>query len=175
MGDRFRSRGKMTMPFIIPLTLWVALLAPPVGRDAWVTSVHDGDTCTVKYDDGYSEHIRLLGIDACELEQGAPGIAARDWLAARLRDGRVRVVEDSHHARDLYGRHLAYLFVGEECINVEAVREGRVFPYKPRGKLDQWEAIQAAAAEAKMNRVGVWQGDTVPPWIWRQRHRKKAG
>ena len=58
-----------------------ALAAPPATTAGKVVSVHDGDTVTVRTDDGQTLKVRLQGIDAPELKQPF-GSRSRDEAAA---------------------------------------------------------------------------------------------
>lgn len=46
-----------------------ALAAPPATTTGKVVSVHDGDTLTLRTDDGQTLKVRLRGIDAPEIRQ----------------------------------------------------------------------------------------------------------
>lgn len=89
-----------------------------VGR---VTSVYDGDTFTVTLD-GQKEHVRVLGIDAPELENKGIGVAGQcygkesgDALRALLTGTTVSLTIDTGQGeaktgyRDKYGRLLRYV------------------------------------------------------------------
>jgi len=73
-----------------------------------VVSVHDGDTVTVRTDDGQTLKVRLQGIDAPELRQPF-GSRSRDELSALVKGKPVTLIE---HGRDKYGRTLANVIVG---------------------------------------------------------------
>ena len=152
--------------------------SPPAGTPGFVVDVHDGDTVTVRIGDELVT-VRLLGADAPELLQGEPGRAARNWLVGRVAGKPVRLVEDSHQPRDVYGRKLAWLFVDDcnssSCINVEMVRAGQAFAWRPAhsGSLDHWAEVVGAEKEAKAAGIGVWADDQLMrPWEWRAKRRK---
>jgi micrococcal nuclease len=94
---------------------------------AEVTRVVDGDTIEVRFD-GREEDVRYIGIDTPEtvkpetpVQCFGPEASARNH---RLVDGRtVRLVFD-RELRDVYGRLLAYIYVGRELVNARLVREG---------------------------------------------------
>ena len=111
------------------------LLAGGTSRPALVTRVIDGDTVEVKYRDGETDTIRLLGVDTPEVSgdvsprefEGVPDSAAgrehpREWAtraSAFARDelsgAEVRIVTDpGADRRGRYGRLLAYVVRSDE-------------------------------------------------------------
>jgi micrococcal nuclease len=93
---------------------------------AKVTSVYDGDTCTLDIDLGLhtwvqGEKIRLHRIDAPEIrgEERPAGLAARDFLKSLIegKDVHIQTIKDR---QEKYGRYLAEIFVqhGETWVNV---------------------------------------------------------
>lgn len=58
-----------------------AVAAPPATNTGKVVSVHDGDTVTVRTDNGQTLKVRLQGIDVPELKQPF-GSSPRDEAAA---------------------------------------------------------------------------------------------
>ncbi|MFB6155676.1 MAG: lamin tail domain-containing protein [Haloferacaceae archaeon] len=149
----------------------------PEGPNATVTRVVDGDTVEVRFDDGETESVRLLGVDSPEVrgdvspdEFGLPDTAeARAWLrewadrasafaTRRLADARVRVATDPEaDRRDRYGRLLAYVFRDGELFNLALLEEGYARVYDaPFGRRDEFEA---AEARAQADGVGLWGFD----------------
>jgi len=122
-----------------------------------VAKVHDGDT--LKLEDG--RKIRLLGINTPEIESryrpGEPGgIAARDWLAEQIGDGRIRLEWD-RQKQDHYHRWLAHLFTRDQRhLNLELVRAGlaTVSLIPPNTRYSQ--ALLAAQQEAEQQQRGIW-------------------
>jgi micrococcal nuclease len=94
---------------------------------AEVVRVIDGDTIVVSID-GRDDDVRYIGIDTPEtVKPGTPvqcfGPAAHRFNE-RLVDGRrVRLVFDRER-RDVYGRLLAYVYIGHKFVNAELVRRG---------------------------------------------------
>jgi endonuclease YncB( thermonuclease family) len=70
-----------------------AVAAPPTTATGKVVSVHDGDTLTLRTDDGRTLKVRLQGIDAPELGQPF-GKRSRDELAAGARAARKGLWSD---------------------------------------------------------------------------------
>ena len=138
------------------------------GRPLWrVQTVHDGDTVTCLDDQGRAVKIRLVGIDAPE--HGQPfADAARAALAAKVGTA-VRVTGD---ARDQHGRLLGVLWAGETNVNRALVAEGLAWSF---GGFSADEEIEAAEAEARRTRRGLW-ADPRPmaPAEWRRLHPPHA-
>lgn len=104
---------------------------------ARVTGVHDGDTCTVDIDLGFSMSlrklkVRLAGIDTAEITSKDPAlkakaVAARDWLRSQVLDKDV-YLESS--GLDKYGRWLGKIHTqGGVCCNEELIKMGLALAY----------------------------------------------
>jgi endonuclease YncB( thermonuclease family) len=123
----------------------------------------DGDTIVIN-----GEYVRLQGVDAPETDQTCSaygrewpcGRTAAEWLRDHLHGRQVDCVG---HARDRYGRLLAVCYVAGESLNDRLVREGWALDYR-KYSTDYMEA----EAEAKRRGAGLWRGEFVPPWQWRQ-------
>ncbi len=127
--------------------------------------VIDGDTLEI---DG--RHVRLEGIDAPESGQTCGrrlvgtwkcGTAAADRLAALVAK---RVVNCESRGNDKYGRMLGICFVDGRDINAEIVREGLAWAFV---KYSQTYVQQET--EARAQRIGIWQGEAEPAWVYREK------
>lgn len=165
-----RLRGWYAVAVAI-VTAVVAATAPlcPVtdaeGRPAWrVEMVNDGDTITCIDHDGRHVRIRLVGIDAPELDQPR-GREARAALAAKLAGGVVRV---EGRSRDQHGRILGTLHVGDRNLNRDMVADGWAWAFTGFAEDDD---LTAAEAAARLDRRGLW-ADPQPlaPGRWRELH-----
>lgn len=103
-----------------------------------VVSVYDGDTITVDIDLGFSiwikdKSLRLYGLDAPEVRGSTRerGLAVRDWLRAKISQGRAIVIESIKDEPDKYGRYLAVLYVDGVNINQQMLDERLAIPYNP--------------------------------------------
>ena len=156
---------------------------PREGRRATVTRVIDGDTVEVRFTDGETDTIRLLGVDTPETELGrvAPpeyeGIpdtnAGADWLfewgqraksfATETLDGRqVRVVVDPESdRRGSYGRLLAFIHVDGTNFNLRLIEDGYARMYDSTFSLR--DTFARAESRARTNDVGLWDFDGVNP------------
>lgn len=136
--------------------------APVTGR----AMVADGDTLTIA-----GIRIRLIDIDAPELEQTCRDPGGEEWPCGRHASGELR----SHirgrdltcrpKGRDRYNRVLATCALPDGSdVNAWMVREG-------------WATVSGAAnvygaqeAEARAARRGIWSGRFTPPRDWRRQH-----
>ena len=121
---------------------------------AQVVSVHDGDTITVLID-GVKEKVRLIGIDAPELDQAPWGVVSRDALRGLVDSKTVRLETDIS-IRDQNRQLLAYIYVGEMLVNLEMVRQGQAVIYTVPPNVAHVEDYQKAQQEARETGRGVW-------------------
>lgn len=134
--------------------------------DVQVVEVIDGDTIEVAVD-GRSRRVRLVGIDAPErtaLRTGRTECGGEDATAAlrAIRDEEPRVtlrVDPTQDAVDRYGRVLAYVTaVGRTTTWQERLLSdgwARVYSLR-RNPIEPLDVFNAAAAQAKAHRLGVW-------------------
>lgn len=130
--------------------------------------VADGDTLEVMRD-GKAVRVRLAGIDAPE--SGQPwSRRARSRLAELVlrRDVAVSVRDG-----DRYGRDVVDVTTADgRRVNDILVAEGLAWFYRAYSDDRELERLET---EAKSARRGVWSdGNPTPPWVWRQRHPRKA-
>jgi endonuclease YncB( thermonuclease family) len=122
---------------------------------AVVARVNDGDTLTLTN----GAKVRLVQVDAPELETDCYGRPALRELSALVPKGtRVSLVRDpALDDRDRYGRLLRYLFVRDENVNVELVRDGAASPYFFRGDRGRYaDELLDAVDEARAAHRGYW-------------------
>lgn len=127
--------GSLVLLLLVALVLlrpWESL--DGLGRDetpatatAVVSRVVDGDTVEVRLG-GETEDVRYIGVDTPEtVKPGAPVDCFGPQASAfnhRLVEGRrVRLVLGEER-RDVYGRLLAYVYLGDRFVNAELVRRG---------------------------------------------------
>ena len=169
MGGRGIGAGSVAVLVILILVLLLGGRSgssgggdsePPGGSaEADVERVVDGDMIEV-YLDGHEEDVRYIGIDTPEsvkpdspVECFGPEASERNH---ELVDGRrVRLVFDRER-RDVYGRLLAYVYVGDELINAELLRGGyaQTLEIEPNtSHAEQFREIESDAAAAER---GLW-------------------
>ncbi|MDK2869099.1 MAG: micrococcal nuclease [Pyrococcus sp.] len=138
-----------------------------------VVEVIDGDTVYVKLESGEKVKVRLVGIDAPELEEELmrPGEygnitntscllkyakIAKDYLKNLTLGKEVVLVIDKYQGKqDKYGRLLAYLYLDATDVNELMVEKGlaRVFYEKKFEKIKEYLEKEEIARE---KRYGLW-------------------
>lgn len=133
---------------------------PPVGAEAELLAVVDGDTIRVRYG-GRDERVRYIGIDT-------PEVAHESWETSErfgdeateanerlLGDGTLRLVFDVER-RDRYGRLLAYVYVDDTMINEALLLGGfaQLLTIAPNVRFaERFRAAQQVARDAGR---GLW-------------------
>jgi endonuclease YncB( thermonuclease family) len=123
-----------------------------------VTRVFDGDT--VLLNDG--RRVRLLGINTPEVQNRnkqaeAGGEEAKQWLADKLKNTRVRIETDIEKT-DRYGRTLAYLMTeNKENLNVALVAAGLAQMTIWPPNLNYVNDFIKAQQQAETARLGIWR------------------
>ena len=141
--------------------LLVLLAAPAHGWSGRVSGVADGDTISV-LQEGRAVPIRLYGIDCPEKRQ-AFGRRAKEFTS-RLAFGRL--VEVQPVTRDRWGRTVAWVHVGEQCLNEEILRAGYAWHFK---RYSQDVRLASLEWKARTARAGLWSEPApVPPWEFRK-------
>jgi endonuclease YncB( thermonuclease family) len=156
----------------------LAAVATPVHADlSGRACVIDGDTIVIG---GKRRHaqcvdgvaVRLYGIASPDLDQICKTAAGQRWPCGRaaasalLRTLNSSSVTCEVDAKDETGRLLATCYVGGNEVNALMVRNGAALAY--RGHTDRYLPLEDAA---RADRIGVWQGDFLPPWEWRKLKR----
>jgi micrococcal nuclease len=134
-----------------------------------VTGVVEGDVITVLLRDGAQQQVRLLGIDAPEMEQNF-GPAARQHLASLLADKPVNI---EYVKQDSDGRILGKVWLNGKDICLEMLRVGLAWFNKEHADAlipGNRELYLTAEAEALRNHKGLWvEPSPQPPWIYAKR------
>lgn len=130
-------------------------IAPSRGGSCTVTHIYDGDTVTCQT----GERVRLLLIDAPEMDQGPFGTTARDALRAIMPLGTTVRVETDVEKQDRYGRTLGYLWLADgRMVNEEMARTGYTLSLTYPPNVQYVDRIRAAVEDAKSARRGLWSG-----------------
>jgi endonuclease YncB( thermonuclease family) len=146
----------------------------------------DGDTLAVN---GRRSHtrcvggtrVRLLGVDAPELEQLCQDAQGRAWYCGRaaaanlLEKLLIRQGDKPHqvtavcvgNSKDKEGALLAVCTAGGLNLNEFMVSEG--WAMADRRMSEEYVAAEEAAKAARKN---IWSGPFDPPWEWRKKHQK---
>ncbi|MBB5349559.1 thermonuclease family protein [Desulfoprunum benzoelyticum] len=129
----------------------------------------DGDTISVLRGNE-KVNIRLYGVDTPEKKQ-AFGNQAKKFTNAAVRKMSVKIVP---FETDKYGRTVAMVYVGDQCLNENLIRDGFAWVYRKYCKEDfcrSWLNLEASAREKGR---GLWvDPEPKPPWEWRKDSKKK--
>jgi micrococcal nuclease len=166
VGGYRRHRGSIGSAVLL-IAVALVVLRPwesepgsgPTEAAARVIRVVDGDTIEVRLDER-SEDVRLIGVDTPEtVKPDTPvqcfGERASHFTKRRLSGRRVRLVFGVER-RDVYGRLLAYVYLGRRFFNPVLVRRGlaRTLTIPPNdrfgSRLRRLELIAARAGR------GLW-------------------
>jgi len=128
-----------------------------------VVKVLDGDSINIMQQ-GKQLRIRLAEIDAPE--HGQPfWKKSKQALEKRVAGKQVMVEEFD---RDQYGRIVGHVYVNDDWVNGELVKQGFAYVYTRYAvskKLYQFET------QAKENKLGIWklpERERTKPWVWRK-------
>ena len=138
-----------------------------------VVKVVDGDTIHLQTIDEEKIKVRLLGIDAPEIDQSF-GNQSKSVLKKLIHKKEVHILSKK---KDRYKRILGKILLDGNDINLLMIRKGYAWHYK-RYKSDQFrQDIKIYAATEKSARysgVGLWgELNTIAPWEWRKQKREK--
>lgn len=147
----------------------LAQITPPP-RQSWVgtATAHDADTFAVQ-----GRRLRTAGFDAPELSQTCT-LAGRPWLAGcDARDAvrgllAGRTISCADTGARSYTRPVVDCFMDGRPLGEIIVRMGWAMddPRYSKGRFN------AAEAEARAERRGIWQGVCTAPWAWRRQQPK---
>ncbi|KOP26545.1 nuclease [Hapalosiphon sp. MRB220] len=99
--------------------------------------------------------VRLLGIDAPDLQQRPWGDTAKERLQALIKGDSV-TLEFDVEGQDKFGRTLAYVWQDKLLLNEELVKEGQALfvGRSPNHKYDQ--RLERAQQWARIMGLGIW-------------------
>lgn len=130
---------------------------------AKVVRVIDGDTIVVLDQNNQQIKIRLEGIDCPESNQDF-GTQAKKATSELCFGKKVRIEQSGV---DRYGRVLAFVYVGDVCVNEELLKQGMAWHYK---KYNQDEILAQLEKTARSLQIGLWNlKEPVEPWKWRNK------
>jgi micrococcal nuclease len=121
-----------------------------------VTHVTDGDTLNVRCE-GRKERVRMLQIDTPERDDALYEEAGEALEA--LIAGRAVELEIGDEERDDHGRLLAYVWIGDEHVNLAMIRAGWS-PYFDRYGAGRYPRDFADAERAaRESNLGIWASE----------------
>ena len=132
------------------------LIASSTSSATVVSRVIDGDTFELS--DG--QKVRYIGIDSPETKHPRKGIecfgqAASDYHRQLVEGRTVKLVKDVSD-RDRYGRLLRYVYLDDQFLNEELVRNGYALSSSYPPDVAQQELLRQAEMEARLNKRGLW-------------------
>ena len=138
-----------------------------------VVRVNDGDTITVLWA-GKREKVRLIGIDAPELQQSPWGQRSKKYLSELLKASQWTVsLEFDVEKKDVHGRLLSYVWTSDKrMINVQILRDGYAMLYTFPPNIRYVDEFRKAQEEARGESVGIWgrEGLEESPREYRKEH-----
>jgi micrococcal nuclease len=132
-----------------------------------VSAVYDGDTIKVRFKSGLQKKVRLIGIDAPEIDDEREDVQFLAFMAKRfaffhLYQEEVKLSYD-WQLEDEYGRLLAYVWTKEGLFNDFILREGFASAYlKFPFKKDYQKRFKESEESAQENRKGFWRTGNFP-------------
>ncbi|MBW7651353.1 thermonuclease family protein [Anoxybacillus sp. ST4] len=126
-----------------------------------VIRVIDGDTVDVRFSNGATSRVRLIGVNTPETVHPQKSVEkygkeASNYTKKRLTNQTVTLEFDAG-VKDKYGRLLAYVWIGKELFNETLVKDGyaHVMTIQPNVKYQQ-RFIQAER-KARQEKKGLWK------------------
>lgn len=164
-----RCAGALAVAAVLALPL--ALSTKPSARAtaslpdhvSGVARVIDGDTISIG-----ETRIRLEGIDAPETSQTCARRWLGTWACGQAAADELGRMLDGHHTRcdargvDKYDRILGTCFIDGRDVNAEMVRRGLAWAF-----VKYSTTYVSVEAEARAQKIGIWQGQAQPPWDYR--------
>lgn len=144
-----------------------AIISPPVfAFDGLVTQVHDGDTLTVKNENGAAEKIRIYRIDAPELKGGGnpyqPYASEARTSLLNLCNGKVATVIRKGKS---YGRTVGIVSCDGDDVADWQINNGSAWAYRYTATKTQ----KATQARVKLSGYGLWAlQNPIEPYLWRK-------
>ena len=140
------------------------IFAAVIGTVAGTASVIDADTLEIR-----GERIRLVGVDAPESGQKCLDASSKfvrcGAIAANALDTWINrsSVSCNIEGKDRYGRLLGQCKVRGQSVQEWLVVNGHAAAYRSYST-----AYVAAELRARKASAGIWAGEFVMPWDWRQ-------
>ena len=128
-----------------------------------VIHISDGDTIHILTAQKEKYKIRLNDIDAPENKQ-AFGNKSKENLKKYIYNKNVSVY---YKTKDKYGRILGTVYLNNQDINLQQIKDGFAWVYK---KYSKNIIYYKAEKEAQNKRKGLWQDkNPIEPWIYRKK------
>lgn len=138
-----------------------------------VVEVHDGDTVGVILQ-GKREKVRLIGIDAPELDQRPWGLKAKRHLKELIGISKQIVsLEFDVEKRDKHGRLLCYLWTSDRrMLNLQMLKDGYAMLFTVPPNIRYVDELKKAQQEARQKGLGIWSNKRLKerPSEYRKKH-----
>ena len=127
-------RSRRFMVSVITIKSDLKAIGKMYEYNATVLQVYDGDTITIEVDLGFkisqTIKVRLAGIDTPEVKgsERERGLMVRDWLRDKIL-GKEVCIKTYKDKTGKYGRYIAEVFYGGDCINALLLSIGYAKPY----------------------------------------------
>lgn len=171
-----------TLALIVAVLCIASVVAPAASASVTVSSetvtvtdVVDGDTIDIRYDNGSTDTVRMIGVDTPEVSgetnpdefEGIPdtqegqdwlrsyGQAASDYATDRLEGKQVRIeTDDNEPNRGSFDRLLRYVYIDGDLFNRALLERGlaRVFE-SDFTKRSEFESVESSAQDSD---TGLW-------------------
>jgi micrococcal nuclease len=123
---------------------------------AQVEQVVSGQTLTVRYVNGKTqERVRLLGVDAPDLQQHPWGANAQQVLAQAIASKTVLLEADVERG-DRFGRRLVYLWQDGRLWNEQLVAAGYALAVSRSPNTKYEQRLARAQERARILGLGIW-------------------
>lgn len=141
------------------------VLRGPTEFEIVVERVLDGDTLEYRDEDGDAFKVRYLGIQAPERFTDYLGPESEQRNRALVLGQKVRLVFEKVRVDDM-GRDLAYVYLGDSCVNRLLIDEGLAFlsPHPNTKTIEKYAEFVAASDAAKARGKGVWEEAASERW-----------
>jgi micrococcal nuclease len=137
-------------------------------EEGMIINVIDGDTVHLLNQNHDKLKVRLLNIDAPELDQSY-GRESKMILERFILNKNVTVIWNK---KDRYKRLLGVIFIDGVDFNLEMIKAGAAWHFKKYAKhdqaKDQYQIYNEYEQQAKLREVGLWGENATPPWLWRK-------
>jgi len=152
--------------FLVFLFFMTVSLSAQV-EEGIVTAVYDGDTIKVRFNNGNTEVVRLIGINSPELKDFREKVRFMALMAKRfsyyiLYGQKVKLSYD-WEKRDKYGRLLAYVFYDSKLFNEVILSQGFAYVFlKYPFREDYRQRFDTAYRKARKVEAGLWKKQPYP-------------
>ena len=120
-----------------------------------VTSIIDGDSIRVDLDSGPTREVRLIGVDSPE-KRRCYHQKSKAFAGNRLEGKRVTLRTDPRRDESDRSRLFAYVHVGGQLFNIEAIQSGHARERAYGPKYQMRSEFKTAQKEAKRQDRGLW-------------------